>query len=254
MAGFEGTQWAAKQMRFLLKDNSFDIMDQDARVFAVSRSIHYGLFLAFEGIRFFCKKNDSGKTQVNFLNFHKNLERLQRSISFNLSAAQQDIVPSMKQMEEIFIRFFNEPDMASFLTKMAEEGAQGYLRPFTFDEAQSIGVTFPENPSIRAVVCRYDRYLGEPFTGVVVPNMVRAVGVNGTGCLKLGINYLMSVKAVDAAKQISPGAGSALFLDDRPYDSLESRKVTELKDNNLPNLSAFKGIVMSTPAVGGSTS
>ena len=36
-------------------------------------------------------------------------------------------------------------------------------------------VTFPGQPSIRAVVCRYDQYLGEPFKGVVVPSMVRAV-------------------------------------------------------------------------------
>jgi branched-chain amino acid aminotransferase len=227
MAGFEGTQWATKQMRFLLKDKTFDILDQDAKVFAVSRSIHYGLFLAFEGIRFFCKKNDSGQTQIHFLNLHMNLQRLQRSIRFNLSTAQQNMVPAVEEMETLFVRFFKDPGMKTFLQKMAEEDAQGYLRPFTFDEAKSIGVTFPENPSIRAVVCRYDRYLGEPFTGVVVPNMVRAVGINGTGCLKLGINYLMSVKAVDAAKQIYPGAGSALFLDDRPYDPLESRKITE---------------------------
>jgi len=227
MAGFEGTKWADKQMRFTLKDKSFEILDNDAKVFAVSRSIHYGLFLAFEGIRFFCKKNSSGETDVNFLSLYKNLERLQRSISFNLSSKQQDLVPSTKQIEDVFIRFFKEPNMKPFLSEMADRCAQGYLRPFTFDEAQSIGVTFPENPSIRAVVCKYDRYLGEPFTGVVIPNMVRAVGINGTGCLKLGINYLMSVKAVDAARQIFPEAGAALFLDDRPYDPLESRKVTE---------------------------
>ena len=227
MAGFEGTQWATKQMRYLLKDKSFKITDTDDKVFAVSRSIHYGLFLAFEGIRFFCRKNNDGKTQVNFLNLHKNLQRLQRSISFNLSHQQQDIVPTPDQMEEVFIRFFNDPGMKAFLTVMAEQGAQGYFRPFTFDESKSIGVTFPDNPSIRAVACSYDRYLGEPFIGVVVPNLVRAVGVNGTGCMKLGINYLMSVKAVDAAKQIFPQAGSALFLDDRPYDPFESRKITE---------------------------
>ena len=57
MAGFEGTKWAGKQMRFLLKDKSFQISDQGDKVFAVSRSIHYGLFLAFEGIRFYCLKN-----------------------------------------------------------------------------------------------------------------------------------------------------------------------------------------------------
>jgi len=227
MAGFEGTQWAGKQMRFLLKDKSFTIGDQADKVFAVSRSIHYGLFLAFEGIRFYCLKNNNEKLQVNFINLQKNIDRFRRSISFNLSSSQQNWVPEINEIEEVFIRFLKDPSMRKFLEGMAETSAQGYLRPFTFDESQSIGVTFPDNPSIRAVVCKYDRYLGEPFSGVVVPNLVRAVGVNGTGHLKLGVNYLISVKAVDAAKQVDPHSASALFLDDRPYEKLEKRKVTE---------------------------
>jgi len=227
MAGFEGIKWATTQMRYYLSDKSFDTMGADGKVFAVSRSIHYGLCLAFEGIRFFCNKNDRGKLEVTFLNLDKNLDRFQRGISYNLSQKQQWMVPSIDHMVELLLRYFREPEMATFFEEMAELKAQGYLRPFTVDEEQSIGVTFPGNPSIRAVVCRYDRYLGEPFSGVVVPNMVRACSVNGTGCLKLGINYLMSVKAVDEAKKIFPEAASALFLDDRPYDPLESRKITE---------------------------
>jgi len=227
MAGFEGIKWADTQMRYLLTDKSYDTMGADGKVFAVSRSIHYGLFLAFEGIRFFCKKNESGKFEVIFLNLDKNLERFQRGIAFNLSEQQQTLVPTIDQMEALFLRYFREPAMAGFFEEMAALGAQGYLRPFTVDEDQSIGVTFPDNPAIRAVVCRYDRYLGEPFSGVVIPNMVRACSINGTGCLKLGINYLMSVKAVDAARKILPEAGSALFLDDHPFDPLESRKITE---------------------------
>ena len=84
---------------------------------------------------------------------------------------------------------------------MADQDAQGYLRPFTVDEEHSMGVTFPNQPAIRAISCRYDHYLGEPFCGVVIPHLVRAVGVNKTGCLKLGINYLISVKAIDEAKE-----------------------------------------------------
>lgn len=227
MAGFEGTKWAGKQLIFTLKDKCVELHDADAKVYAVSRSIHYGLFLAFEGIRFFCKKNEQGKIDIIFLNLEKNLTRFRSSISFNLGHNQQDMVPEVAEIEKVLIDYLKDPAMHSFLTEMAELGAQGYLRPFTVDEAQSIGVTFPENPSIRAVACRYDRYLGEPFAGVVIPGMVRAVGVNGTGCLKLGVNYLISVKAVAAAKQILPEAGAALFLDDRPYDPLESRKITE---------------------------
>ncbi len=259
MAGFEGTKWAGKQLVFLLKDKSVDIQPADAKVFAVSRSIHYGLFLAFEGIRFFCKKNSSGKIEMIFLNLYKNIERFRNSISFNLAHSQQAIVPSIEEIEKIFIDYFKHPDMKTFLEDMAETGAQGYLRPFTFDEAQSIGVTFPESPSIRAVACKYDRYLGEPFTGVVIPDMVRATGVNGTGCLKLGINYLISVKAVDAAKQIYPGAGAALFLDDRPYDPIETRKITEwdsscclfaLRDGTVVKIPESK-LILPSVTIGG---
>lgn len=227
MAGFEGVKWADKQFRYLLQDKTYELMEADASVPAVSRSIHYGLFLAFEGIRFFCKKSDTGNLEVIFLNLDKNLERFERGIAFNLSSAQQKIAPAAEEIEAVLLQFFREPDMKDFLAEMADLGAQGYLRPFTFDEEQSIGVTFPGNPSIRGVACRYDRYLGEPFSGVVVPHMVRAVGINGTGCLKLGINYLMSVKAVDEARKVLPEAGSALFLDDNPMAPLETRKITE---------------------------
>ena len=110
---------------------------------------------------------------------------------------------------------------------MADTQAQGYLRPYTLDEEQSIGVTFPAKPAIRAALCRYDRYLGEPFEGVVVPHLVRAVRSNQTGCLKLGTNYLISVKAVEAARGLVPNAGAALFLDDQCHLPLRDREVTE---------------------------
>jgi len=246
MAGFEGVKWAATQMRYILSDKSFDTMGTDGKVFAVSRSIHYGLCLTFEGIRFFCKKNDRGKLVVTFLNLDKNLDRFQQGIAFNLSQKQQGMVPTIAQMVELFLRYFQEPSMAAFFEEMAELNAQGYLRPFTVDEEQSIGVTFPGKPAIRAVVCRYDRYLGEPFSGVVVPNIVRACSMNATGCLKLGINYLMSVKAVDAAKQILPDAAAALFLDDHPHNPLESRKITEW-DSSCCLFALRNGTVIKIP-------
>lgn len=228
MAGFEGVKWASQQMRYLLEEKKFDLLEANAKVFAVSRSIHYGLCLAFEGIRFFLKKNTSGALEANFLNWHLNLDRLRRGIAFNLGAGQQHLVPSAEEMTELFIhRYFEAPSMRAFFEDMAEIGVQGYLRPFTVDEEQSIGVTFPGRPAIRAVVCQYDRYLGEPFTGVVVPHLVRAMGINKTGCLKLGINYLMSIKAVEEARKIRPQAASALFLDDRPHAKLEERNITE---------------------------
>lgn len=228
MAGFEGIQWASRQMRYTLVGKQFELAPSDDKVFAVSRSIHYGAFLAFEGIRFFCRKTADGRPEVVFLNWTKNLERFRRGMAFNLGRNQQDLVPSAEELENLFIRmYFADPAMKAFFLEMAGLGAQGYLRPFTVDEEQSIGVTYPAQPAIRAVACRYDRYLGEPFCGVVVPHIVRALGVNGTGCLKLGVNYLMSVKAVDEARRIAPEAASALFLDDQTSARLDDRHITE---------------------------
>jgi len=234
-------------MRFTIEDKQFDLLEPDSQVFAVSRSIHYGLFLAFEGIRFFCKRAGEGRLEILFLNWDKNLQRFQRGIAFNLGRDQQHMVPSVDEMADMFVnRFFKAPGMRRFLEEMAELGAQGYLRPFTVDEDQSIGVTFPQRPSIRAVACRYDRYLGEPFSGVVVPNLVRAVGVNGTGCLKLGVNYVMSIKAVDEAKRIMPEAASALFLDDRTREKIEDRNITEW-DTSCCLIALANGTVIKIP-------
>ncbi|UCE41525.1 MAG: hypothetical protein JSV17_00605 [Candidatus Aminicenantes bacterium] len=228
MAGFEGVKWAPHQMRYSLNDRKFDIMDANAQIFAVSRSIHYGLFLVFEGIRFFCRENGKGELEVVFLNWDKNLQRFKKGIAFNLRSEQQHLVPDVDGLEKLFIqKYFKHPSMHDFFKGMARTKAQGYLRPYTVDEEQSIGVTFPVNPSIRAVVCSYDRYLGEPFSGVAIPNLVRVIGINRTGCLKLGINYLMSVKAVDAARKIHADAAAALFLDDRIHVKLEDRVITE---------------------------
>jgi branched-chain amino acid aminotransferase len=228
MAGFEGIRWASRQMRYLLTDKQFELLEAEAKVYAVSRSIHYGAFLAFEGIRFFCKKTGEGRPEVILLNWDKNLERFRRGMAFNLGHGQQNLVPTAEELEHVFIHLYLQDEtMRSFLLEMADLGAQGYLRPFTLDEEQSIGVTFPNQPSVRAVVSRYDRYLGEPFCGVVIPHVVRAIGVNKTGCLKLGVNYLMSVKAVDEARKISPEAVSALFLDDNTSAPVKERNITE---------------------------
>jgi branched-subunit amino acid aminotransferase/4-amino-4-deoxychorismate lyase len=228
MAGFEGVKWATKQMQYVLDGKNFGLFNADDKVYAVSRSIHYAQFLCFEGIRFFCKKNSLGNLEIVFLNWNLNLERFQRGISFCLAARQQNLVPSPDELKDIFIhQYFRDSSMAEFLGEMADLGAQGYLRPFTVDEEQSIGVTFASQPSIRAVACRYDQYLGEPFGGVVVPNLIRAVAANNTGCLKLGVNYLMSVKAIDEARKILPDAAAALFLDDRMDKNLRDRVITE---------------------------
>jgi branched-chain amino acid aminotransferase len=228
MAKFEGVKWAPRQMRYLLPGKQFDILEPDAKVFGVSRSIFYAAFLCFEGIRFFAKKNAGGELEVVFLNWHRNLERLQRGMAFNLSRSQAELIPTVEELENIIIhQYFKHPEIREFLKEMAATGAQGYLRPFTVDEEQSMGVTFPTQPSVRAAFCRYDNYLGEPFMGVVIPHIVRAVAANKTGWLKLGVNYLMSLKAIDAAKDIDPEAAAALFLDDRTHIKLEDRCITE---------------------------
>ena len=228
MAKFEGVRWAPRQMRYLLPAKQFDILEADAKVYGVSRSIFYATFLCFEGIRFFVKKADKGRLEVVLLNWTKNLERLQRGMAYNLGKSQAGLIPTVEEMENIIVhRYFTEPAVRAFLAEMAEDGAQGYMRPFTVDEEQSMGVTFPSQPAVRAAFCRYDNYLGEPFTGVVIPHLVRASSANKTGCLKLGVNYLISLKANEAAKEVDPQAAAALFLDDRTHLPLEDRHITE---------------------------
>jgi branched-subunit amino acid aminotransferase/4-amino-4-deoxychorismate lyase len=228
MAKFEGVKWAPRQMRYLLPEKQFAILESDAKVYGVSRSIFYATFLCFEGIRFFAKKNPKGQLEVILLNWDKNLERMQRGMAFNLSQSQAALIPTVEEMESIIIhQYFRDPAVRAFLGEMADDGVQGYLRPFTVDEEQSMGVTFPAQPSLRAIFCRYDNYLGEPFTGVVIPQLIRATSANKTGCLKLGINYLISLKAMEAAKDVDPRAAAALFLDDRTHLKLEDRCITE---------------------------
>ena len=202
------------------------MLPAEAMTHAVSRSVHYGLCLVFEGIRFFVRE-DQGRLQVVFLNISRNVERFRDGISFNLSDAQQEQLPTASQMMDVFLGYLSHPQLRAFLTDMARNGSQGYLRPFTVDDDQSIGVTFAANPVIRVVTAHYQSYLGEPFHGVAVPWLVRAVGANGTGCLKLGGNYLLSVRAVQEARRIRPDASAALFLDDRPYGPLRGRTVSE---------------------------
>ena len=116
MAGFEGVHWAPHQMLYFLDNKEFSLLDRGGKVFAVSKSIHYGLFLAFEGIRFFCKHGDkSGTLEVFFFNWDLNLERFRKGIAFNLSQAQQPLVPEREELRDIFIgRYFQDPDMRPF--------------------------------------------------------------------------------------------------------------------------------------------
>jgi len=228
MARFEGVEWAPAQMRYGLNDKTFELLEANAKVYAVSKSIFYAMILCFEGIRFFCRRTAGGRLEIRLLNWHKNLERFLRSIAFNLSKKQQVLVPTVEELENVFINlYFKDPAIKPFLEKMADDGAQGYLRPFTLDEEQSMGVTFPGQPAIRAIFSRYSNYLGEPFTGVVIHHLVRAMSCNKTGWLKLGVNYLISLKAVEAASEIEPGAAAALFLDDKVHIPLEQRCITE---------------------------
>jgi len=221
------------------------MLDADAMTHAVSRSVHYGLCLVFEGIRFFVRE-DAGRLQVVFLNIDQNINRFRDGIAFNLSDAQQEQLPTQAQILEIFLGYLGHPQLRAFLTEMARNRSQGYLRPFTVDDDQSIGVTFAANPVIRAVAAHYRSYLGEPFHGVVIPWLVRAVGANGTGCLKLGGNYLLSVRAVQEAKRIRPDAGAALFLDDRPYDPLRGRTISEW-DSSACMVGLTDGTVIRIP-------
>ena len=243
MAGFEGVQWAPKQLQYDICARATQLAPVDATTFTISRSLHYGLFQVFEGIRFFCAQTSQG-LELRFINLQQNLERFRRGILFSISPKHAPSVPTENELRGIFVEYFRSPELRPFLQQMAESQSQGYFRPFTLDEMQSIGVTFPQQPGIRAAFCRYDRYLGEPFDGVVIPNLVRAVSTNGTGCLKLGSNYLLSVKAVQQAQQIQPTAAAALFLDDRPDLPIEERYITEW-DSSCCLIALRNGTVVS---------
>ena len=245
MAGFEGLKWAPGQMIYNLTSGKVEMKAARDKTFAVSRSLHYGIFLAFEGIRFYVKE-ERGRLYAVFLNLDHNINRFREGIAFNLRRDQRKMVPSEKKMLDLFIKFLSQPKMKPFIREMAKLGAQGYLRPFTVDDDQSIGVTFPANPVIRMVAARYKAYLGEPFHGVVIPHLVRAIDINETGRLKLGVNYLMSVKAVAEARRIRPAAASALFLDDRYMDRLEKRKITEW-DSSCCLIGLKDGTVIKIP-------
>jgi len=226
MAGFIGVQWAPNQMRIILEERQIAMLPERSKTYTVSRSIHYGLFLAFEGIRFYVQK-EGPKNNIVFVNLESNISRFQRGITYNLSDRQKHLIPTDDELRGWILAYLLSDELRPFIESMAKDKAQGYLRPFTIDEDHSIGVTFPSRPAIRLVAARYTSYLGEPFHGVVVPKLVRAVTTNGTGSLKLGVNYLISVKAVQHAQRVSPGAGSALFLDDRPDKPVFEREITE---------------------------
>jgi len=66
MAGFEGIKWADFQSRYLLQGKSFAMVPMADKVPAVSRSIHYGLCLAFEGIRYFVGPTEDGGLHIQF--------------------------------------------------------------------------------------------------------------------------------------------------------------------------------------------
>lgn len=245
MAGFLGMAWAPGQLVYDLTTGLVRREGLDAGVPAVSRSVHYGLFLAFEGIRFFVREVE-GELRFTFVNLAFNTARFRRSMAFNLEDARAHLIPTDEALSALFLQTLSLPENRPHMLEMARTRRQGYLRPFTADEDRSIGVTFPKTPTIRVVAAGYDGYMGEPFHGVVVPELVRAMGVNGTGCLKLGTNYLMSVKAVQAAQARLPGASAALFLDDRPHEPVEQRLLTEW-DSSAAMIALADGRVLRIP-------
>ena len=79
MAGFEGVVWAPNQMQYGIHSKQFRILNAHATTFAISRSLHYGLFQVFEGIRFYCTRGEEG-LELRFLNLHLNLARFRKEI------------------------------------------------------------------------------------------------------------------------------------------------------------------------------
>ena len=117
MAGFEGVVWAPKQMQYGIHSGTFRIVDGDAKVYAISRSLHYGLFQVFEGIRFFCAPAKDG-AEIRFVNLKSNLKRFRNGILYSVSQKDQSFVPSETQLLEIFLSYFRSAELQDFLLKM----------------------------------------------------------------------------------------------------------------------------------------
>ncbi len=244
MAGFIDVEWAPKHYKRILGEEE-EFIEPGAGTYSISKSIHYGSFLAFEGIRFFVKEEGKEK-RISFLNLDHNLNRFRDSMGFYLSRPQDRLVPSLKELRAMIKSYFTRPAMSRFLDKMAAGQRYGYLRPYTLDDALSIGVNFPSKPSIRMIAASFSGYLGEPFTGVLIPDIIRAVGVNGTGHLKLGINYPLGLRAIRKAREYDPEAKTALLLDDQYWKPAKERAITEW-DSSCCLFGMKDGSVISIP-------
>jgi hypothetical protein len=104
MAKFEGIRWSEKQIRYWLADKKYELLDASAKVSACSRSTNYGTFLAFEGIRFFCRRNAAGRLEAVFLNWDRNLERFRRGMLFNIGTDMRSLVPTLEELVDLFAR------------------------------------------------------------------------------------------------------------------------------------------------------
>lgn len=244
MAGFIDVEWAPCQFRQVLGGKR-QICGLRSRAYTVTKSIHYGTFLAFEGIRFFIRRKNDSLVAV-FLNLEYNLKRFRDSMAYYLSDEQEHYIPSVAELYEMIEYYFSNKKMTGFLKKMADNGKFGYLRPYTLDEDLSIGVDFPSKPTIRMIVASFSGYLGEPFSGVVIPEIVRAVGINATGNRKLGINYPLSIRAIRFARRYDKEAKAALLLDDKWYLEDEERYITEW-DSSCCMFGMVDGSIVTIP-------
>ena len=245
MAGFIDVRMAPVQFKRALGGGRGGLVCMRSKCYTVSKSIHYGAFLCFEGIRFFVREEDGAPAAV-FLNLDHNLQRFRRSMAFYLSPEQEETIPSADELRDMVARYLGSRKMREFIAGMIADRRYGYLRPYTLDEGLSIGVDFPSEPTIRIAAASFAGYLGEPFSGVVVPNIVRAVESNGTGALKLGINYPVSIRAIRLAREHDPDAKAALLLDDRTWLPTRERLVTEW-DSSCCMFGLSDGTVVTIP-------
>ena len=102
MAKFIGVQWAPKQFQYLFREGVPQVVEADSKAYAVSRSIHYGICLVFEGIRFYCANTPAG-LEVRFLNLSQNLSRFLRGITYSVSSKDHSLLPSESEMRALFL-------------------------------------------------------------------------------------------------------------------------------------------------------
>jgi branched-subunit amino acid aminotransferase/4-amino-4-deoxychorismate lyase len=226
MAGFTGVGLPERGVLARISDfkevhvGTFSELNALKPFFSVTNQ--YAIGGCFEGIRFVVRDGN-----CVFVNVRKNFKRMQRSMTYQLIEA-----PPLQSFYDLAQKLFKAN--AEFLDEMERNRSWGYLRPWTEDLRQTLGVTKTHDPGLFMVFMKFQGYLGEPLHGFVMP-YIRANRENDNGWNKVMANYLISMLAGEKAKEYLTEEQKArgematgLMLSDK-----EPRTITEWDSSNF---------------------